>query len=206
MAAKMFRTDVTRGPLMRISYAQSLRKPREMNGKVRYGCTLILPKADTAGMKALQKMIQDVVLGEWGEKGVERFKNGLIKNPILDGAGKEARNKKSGEINPGLGEGVVFIRPISNDPVKCFNKAVLPASDDEIKSGYWGHPAFNAFAWTNTENGDGISFGINMLQIVKADELLGGGEADPDSIFEKITTDSGDNGTVGAGGAADLFG
>lgn len=208
MAKKMYRTESAKGPLMRLSYAQSLRKGRENDkGVVKYGCTLILPKSDTAGMALLQKMVAEVVKGEWGDKGVERFKNGLIKNPLIPGDGKEARNKESGEINPGLGADMIFIRPTANEAVKVFNKAVQPASDDEIISGYWGYPVLNAYAWHHETNGDGVSFGISMVQIVKEDEPLGGsGGGDPDKFFQAEKIDSSDSGaSLGAGGAGDMF-
>jgi len=208
MAKKMYRTESAKGPLMRLSYAQSLRKGRENDkGVVKYGCTLILPKSDTAGMALLQKMVAEVVKGEWGDKGVERFKNGLIKNPLIPGDGKEARNKESGEINPGLGADMIFIRPTANEAVKVFNKAVQPASDDEIVSGYWGYPVLNAYAWHHETNGDGVSFGISMVQIVKEDEPLGGsGGGDPGAFFQAEKIDSSDSGaSLGAGGAGDMF-
>jgi hypothetical protein len=204
---KFYRTDAVKGPLMRISYAQSLRKGRANDAGVeKFGCTLILPKADAEGMKKLQAMVAEVVKGEWGEKGIERFKQGLIKNPILAGDGKEARNKESGDINPGLGAEFVFIRPTSNEAVKVFNAKVQPADDDEIVSGYWGYPVLNAYAWHNPSNGDGVSFGISMLQITKADEVLGGsGVRDPNAYFESVSTEGGSEGSSG-NGAADMFG
>ncbi len=199
---KFYRTDAVKGPLMRTSYAQSLRKGRENDqGVMKFGCTLILPKADAEGMKKLQAMIAEVVKGEWGDKGVERFKAGLIKNPILPGDGKEARNKETGEIHPGLGADFVFIRPTSNEAVKTFNAKVLPASKEEIISGHWGYAAMNAYAWHNAENGDGVSFGISMFQFVKPDEVLGGEGAgrDPNAFFETVQTEGGGSVTGGAG-------
>ena len=204
---KFYRTEAVKGPLMRLSYAQSLRKGRANDAGVeKFGCTLIIPKADAEGLKKLQEMVAEVVKGEWGEKGVERFKQGLIKNPILAGDGKEARNKESGDIHPGLGAEFVFIRPTSNEAVKVFNAKVQPASDDEIVSGYWGYPVLNAYAWHNPSNGDGVSFGISMIQITKADEALGGsGVRDPNAYFETVQTDGGGDVSGGAG-AADMFG
>ncbi len=200
--AKKFRTDTTKSPLMRISYAFSLYTGKvNSNGVEKFGCTLILPKADIEGMKKLQSMVAEVVKGEWGDKGVERFKNGLIKNPILAGDGKEARNKETGDIHPGLGADFVFIRPTSNEAVKVFNAKVQPASDDEIVSGYWGYPVLNAYAWHNRSNGDGVSFGISMIQIVKEDESLGGNGAgrDPNAFFETVQTEGGGDVSSGAG-------
>lgn len=204
---KFYRTEAVKGPLMRLSYAQSLRKGRANDAGVeKFGCTLIIPKADAEGLKKLQAMVAEVVKGEWGEKGVERFKQGLIKNPILAGDGKEARNKESGDIHPGLGAEFVFIRPTSNEAVKVFNAKVQPASDDEIVSGYWGYPVLNAYAWHNPSNGDGVSFGISMIQITKADEALGGNGAarDPNAYFETVQTEDGGDVSGGAG-AGSMF-
>ena len=204
--AKQYRTELFKGPLMRVSYAQSLFKPRKNDAGVeKWGCALILPRADKAGLALLQGKVAETVTGEWGEKGVERFKKGLIKNPILAGDGKEAHDKE-GNLRAGLGAEFVFIRPSSNNPVKVFNQSVLPATEDECLSGYWGYPVLNVFSWHNPANGDGVSFGISMFQVVRTDEVLGGsGGGDPDAFFDKVST-SPDDGAVGAGGASDLFG
>jgi hypothetical protein len=192
----MFRTEAKRGPLMRVSYAFNLQKGREQKKddgttKTEYGCTLILPKSDTAGMAWLQGMVAEAVVGEWGEKGKDRFKAGLIRNPIIDGAAKEAYNKTTGQISPGLGPDVVFIRAKSNDKVPIFDQRKIAATLDDLLSGYWVYPVLNIYAWHNPKNGDGVSFGVNMVQIAKKDEVLGGGgfDADPDKFFETIQGD-----------------
>lgn len=213
--AKMFRTEyqgATQGiPLMRASYAfnmQTARQQKKDDGTIKdeYGATLILPRSNVEGLRKLQSMVAEAVKGEWGDKGVERFKNGLIKNPILPGDGKEARNKETGEIMPGLGADFVFIRAKSNDPVKVFNAKLLPASKDEIVSGHWGYAVLNAFTWHNPKNGDGVTFGISMFQFTKADDVLGGsgGPSDPNAFFETVSTGGGDEGSSG-NGAGDMF-
>ena len=206
----MYRTELKKSPLMRISYAFGLFKPQnddKGNPTEKYTTTLILPKPDEAGMKLLQGLVAEVVMGQWGEKGVERFKKGLIKSPILDGASKSAMDKE-GEHKPGLSDDHIFIRPITYRKPKVFNAQVMPASEDEVKSGYWGYAALNALAWHNPSNGDGISFGIDMFQVVKVDEVLGGGGgADPDKFFEAVGGSSDDTGgqTGGGKGASGLF-
>lgn len=197
---KMFRTDRFKGPLMRVSYAFQLFKPRENTrdtGEVyeNYGCSLIAPNTD---LGPITDNLRACIIGEWGDKGAEMFKNGLIRNPILAGDGKEARNKTTGEINPGLGAGLSFIRVSSGMKPKVFDADVLPIADaDDLPSGSWGYPVLNAYAWHNPKNGNGVSFGIEMFQLVTratGDEVLGGsGGGDPGDYFEKIDT----------GGAAD---
>lgn len=208
MASSNYRTEPKKGPLMRISYAFGLRKPRENDkGVAKYGATLILPKSDTAGVSLLRSMIAECVKGQWSESGIERFKKELIKNPLIDGGSKAGRDKDTGEFRAGMGDDVWFIRPTSNDPIKAFNKDVQPASDEELVSGHWGYPVLNCFAWHHPTNGDGVSFGMSMFQFVKADEVLGGGGGgDPDKFFEQIRTEDDDHAPVGDGGAADMFG
>ena len=200
----MYRTDLKKSPLMRLSYAYGLFNPQKDdkgNPTDKYTVTLILPKSDEKGLRLLQEMVAEVVMGQWGEKGVERFKKGLIKSPILDGSSKSAMDKE-GNHKPGLSDDHVFIRPITYRKPKVFNAQVLPAAEDEVKSGYWGYAALNALAWHNPSNGDGVSFGIDMFQVTKVDEVIGGGGgADPDKFFEAVGGSGDDSGpAAGAGG------
>ncbi len=156
MAQKMYATAPFGGnrgdtalPLCRISYANGLHtnRPNE-RGEPRYSITLIFPKT---GMTLLKTKVAEVIRGEWGDKGVERFKTGLIKNPILDGAGKEARNKSTGELNAGMGEDVVFIRPWSTKPIPVFGPDARPMDPKDVQSGWWGYPVLTSFAWHNSQ-------------------------------------------------------
>lgn len=187
-------------PLCRISYAHGL---HTINDDGKYSVTLIIPKND---IKVLQSKVAEVVKGEWSEKGVERFKNGLIKNPILAGDGKSARNKTTGELHPGLGPDVVLIRPWTKKPVPVFGLNALPMDASEIQSGWWGYPILVAFAWHNAEQGDGVGFWINGWMHGKEDEVIGGaGSVDPNAFFKSETVDTGDTPDVGSGGAGDMF-
>jgi hypothetical protein len=190
-------------PRARISYAKSLYEGKaDDKGTVKYSPTLIFPKSD---IKLLQQKVAEVVVGEWGEKGKERFRTGMIKNPIIDGAGKEARNKSTGELNPGMGEDVVFIRPWSKNPIPVFGPDARPMDPKSIMSGWWGYPVLTGFAWHNEKSGDGVGFWISMWMHSKEDEVIGGGGMpDPGAFLqaEKVSTSGG--GDV-SGGAADLF-
>jgi hypothetical protein len=209
--AKFYRTESFKGPLMRIAFAWQMFKLRESDGdyKPKYGCTLILAK--DGDWSAIKGAVGEVVKGQWGEKGAEKFKAGLIRNPILPGDGKEGRNKETGDCHPGFGPTVDFIRVqagVDRKP-QMISPRLLPMLDeDDCPSGSWGYPVINAFAWNHPQNGDGISFGIDMFQLAKkaeGDDVLGGsGRADPNKFFEKIDTK--DDASGGAKTAADLFG
>lgn len=196
-----YKTDLFKSQLCRISFAQGLHKP---NDKGKYTVTMIYPKTAVA---ELQTAIKECVEGEWGDKGLERFKKGLIKNPLLDGDGKSAHDKE-GNLHAGMGPDVKFIRPTAGAdyPPSVFGPDRLPMDPKKIQSGWWGYPVLNCFAWHNSENGDGVSFGINMWQHVREDEILGGGGGgDPDKFFSDETVDTSGDGEAGSGGAADLF-
>lgn len=211
MAKKyMFRTERFKGPLMRVSYAWQLFNPREASEASRggYGCTLIMPKK--GDWSSLQKAIKECVVGQWGDRGAEKWKAGLIKNPIIDGAGKEARNKDTGDLHPGMGEDVQFIRVqsgLQRKPQVFDPRVVLLTDPDDCPSGSWGYPVLNAFTWHNDQNGDGVSFGIEMFQLVKKAEgeevLGGGGRPKPEDFFEAVS--GGDEGDAPAS-AGDFFG
>jgi len=207
---KFARSEDFKTPPCRLSFAQNLFKARSQEeGKPpKYGCTLIFGLEHRA---ALEKHVADVIREQWGDKGVERAKNGAIKSPFLSGTGREARNKQTGDLHPGMGEGVFFIRTQANEdrpPVVHYKSANIPATQDEVYSGCRGFAVLNAFAWNHPTNGDGVSFGIQYFQKTQDDERIGGsGGVDPEKWHEKID-DEGDAPaeTKTGAGAGGLFG
>ncbi|MCW4115634.1 DUF2815 family protein [Aurantimonas sp. MSK8Z-1] len=195
-----------------LSYGQNLFKARAVQdgGKEKFGATLIFSNAHRP---FFEKILAELIVEQWGEKGIERAKAGLIKSPLLAGDGKEARNKKTGDVNPGLGADVFFIRVSTlYEPVVRYKSANIPASygngDDQVKSGDYGFAVLNAFAWNNSQSGDGISFGIQYFQKTRPGESLGGsGGVDANDWFEQVE-DSGPapDATKNGAGAGGLFG
>ena len=199
-----FKTD-----LCRVSFAGSLFKPRaqQEGGVEKYGCTLIFPK--TCDRTALDNAVRSVIVAQWSEQGLERAKAGLIKSPFLDGNGKEARNKKTGELHPGFGPDVFFLRVQSiRQPVLRYRSEHLPATEEEIYSGCFGKAVLNAFAWNNPQNGDGVSFGIQFFQKIKDGDRLGGSGGVSAASWMEAIPDEGEapEATRGGAGASGLFG
>lgn len=205
MASKFARSADFKTPDALLSFANSLFKARanDQGGKEKFGCTLIFPNSDKTaktaqipdgkgGMKmvSLTDIVAGVIVEQWGEKGLERAKAGLIKSPFLAGDGKEARNKTTGELHPGMGPDVFFIRTTANadrrPQVSSTPAAMMPATENEVYSGCRGFAVLNCFAWNNPQNGDGVSFGIQMF-FKKADgERIGGGSSSPDAWTETV--------------------
>lgn len=227
MAQKFARSEDFKTPVGRILYAYNLFKPRKQgegaSAKEKFGATLVFPKSmlsePLCSIKkdgnqtpiSMQDVVKNVIVEQWGDKGLERARQGLIKSPFLMGDGKEARNKNTGEINAGLGPDVFFIRVQANadrpPKVSSSASAFLPASEEEVYSGCYGFGVLNAFAWNNPQNGDGVSFGINMFFKKDDGEKIGGSGGDPDEWTESVE----DHGnapaeTQNGAGAGGLFG
>ena len=205
----MERSPDFKTPLCRVSFAGSLFTPRaqQEGATPKYGATLIFEKS--VDRSAMDNAVKNVLIAQWGDKGLERAKAGLIKSPFLDGNGKEARNKKTGELHPGFGPDVFFLRVQSvRAPTLRYRSEHVPATEDEIYSGCYGKAVLNAFAWTNPQNGDGISFGIQFFQKIKDGDRLGGGGGVNASSWMETVPDEGDapEATRTGAGAGGLFG
>jgi hypothetical protein len=199
-----------KSPKARLSYAKDLFKASKVNeGDAResFRCTLIFDVRDRA---ELEKHVAEVIIAEWGPKGIERAKAGLIRSPFLAGDGREARNKQSGDINPGLGPDKFFIRPSANadrPPFVIWKDPNKQETEATVYSGCFGKAILQAFAWSNSKSGDGVSFGISGFQKIAEGERLGGGPVDPSKFFETVE-DQGDAPaeTRNGAGAGGLFG
>ena len=175
-------------PECRLSYAQSLFKPRSVNpgGEEKYGCTLIFPMS---AIEPFRQAVLTVARKAWPANGVDRLKNGLIKPPILMGDSASARSRETGDIHPGLGADKFFIRPGANldrPPVirSSGGGAHIPATPTEVYSGCYGFAVLSVYPWRHPQSGDGVSFGILYFQKTRdGDPLGGGGPVNPDRWF-----------------------
>lgn len=214
----MARSSDLKTGLVRASFVQNLFEARaaEEGGNPKYGCTLLIPKSDTATLNALQKAILDAcVAASWGDeaKVTTMIKNGAIKLPVLDGDGPQGVSKKTGERHPGY-EGHFFVRTSSgeNFPPQVVDENVQRiASNDptRLKSGDYGYAVVNAFTWEHPKTGKGVTFNIGAFQKIKNGEALGGGGGVDTSQFFKVETVQGEaapDETKGGAGAGGLFG
>ncbi len=208
----MARSEDLKTPECIVAFAHNLFEPQERdNGKKQFGCSLLFKKG--TDLSALQNLALEAAVAEWGDKAIQWIKDEVIKNPFLDGDGKQAVSKKTGERHAGFA-GHTFIRCIAGEDFKpkVFDRKRNPVMEKgEVPSGSKGFAVVNAFTWENKENGKGISFGISMVQITKkaeGDEVLGGGGGpDPDKWLDKIE-DEGEApaSTKSGAGAGGLFG
>ena len=205
----MARSEDILTPMGRFAFVDGLFKPREstLTGRKAWQCSLLFPKE--TDLKMLRDLVVETAQEEWGDKALQMLRDDLIKNPFLDGDGKQGKNKQTGEPHKGF-PGTTFIRLQSGEEYRpqLINRRMLPVtSREEFYSGVWGQAVINAFTWENEKNGKGVSWGISMAQAIRDDEKLGGGGAGrPEDWFHKIDDDGSDApADAKSRGAASIF-
>lgn len=207
--------DIKTG-LVRASFINTLFEARaqEDGGPKKYGCTLLIPKSDTATLTALEKNVVDAcVAANWGDEAKVRkmIADGLIKVPVLNGDGPQGISKKTQTRHPGY-EGHFFVRATSGEqfPPQVLDERVqkiVTYDPTRFKSGDWGYAVGACFTWDHPKTGKGVTFGIGAFQKVKDGEALGGsGGVDADKFFKPETVDGGPVPDEAAGGAGGMFG
>jgi hypothetical protein len=190
----MARSEDLKTPLARFDWTKDLfvARAQEVGKKPKFGFTPLFPKS--TDLSALKKAAAEAIVAEWGDKGIEWYKNGLIKDPFLDGDGPQGIDKKTGERRVGYA-GHTFLRCTSGEDFKPVvvdrlrNPVVTVAG---CPSGSYGFAVVHAFTWTNDKGGKGVTFGVSLVQVSKVAEgderfsTAGGGSPDPDKYFEKI--------------------
>jgi len=176
-----------------------------------YGATLIF--SNSISRVPFDKAVMAACIdAKWGteQEIINLVKTDMIRLPFLKGDGKEARNKKDGQLHPGMGPDVWFIRTNTRQaPVVRWKDVNMQATKDEVYSGCYGFAVLNAYTWTG-DTGKGVSFGLNYFQKKTEGEKLftgGQGGVDPSDYYEKIA-DEGDapQETKTGAGAGGLFG
>lgn len=163
-------------PDCRLSFSTGLWEPTSQagEGEPKYGCTLIFDEKHGGPLLAA---VRKVVHLKWGDKGLDAFGRGLIKNPIFSGTSPQAHSKQTGELWAGFGPGTIFIRCKNNadaPPRVLFRSRLVDATKDEVYSGCYGKAVLNAYSWEHPTGGNGVTFNIRSFQKLKDGESLGG--------------------------------
>jgi hypothetical protein len=203
-----------KSPMCRLSYARGLYKVQEGKdgGKPKFRVTLIFPKTD---LVVLEPYVRNVIVEEWGDAGLKKAAASLIRSPFLKGDGKEAHNSTTGELNPGLGPEVFFIRATAepdHPPFVSWKDPNIQMTEQDVYSGCYGKAVLHAFTWPkkggSAVGGQGVTFGIEGFQKLREGDRLGNaGGTNPEKYHETVE-DLGDAPaeTQGGAGAGGLFG
>jgi len=178
---------VTKTPV-RLSYC-FINSPRRNDDGTegKYGAMLLIPKTDTATVKAINAAIEAARVAG-AAKGIRNAKNFL--SPLRDGDGQKPRG---GEYGPEC-RGCWVLNTSSKRQPKVVDRRLQPIIDpDEIYSGMWANVDIN-FACFSMSSNSGISCYLNNIQKVRDDEPLGGSASRPEDVFSQVESEDDDLG------------
>lgn len=178
--------QVVTGPV-RLSYVYLLSPKQNTNddgspAEASYSCMLLVPKTDTATIKAIRAAQQAALAagtakGTFGGPAPKAWKN-TFRDGDVEGETPEL-------------EGHWFLNASSKKRPGVVDSNVQPILDaTEVYSGMWARVALGAFAF-NSNGNKGVSFGLNHVQKVRDDERLDGTTNAAD-VFDRWEGDDGD--------------
>lgn len=209
-------------PLGMLGFADSLFDPvPQKGGPPKFRPMMIYPKSEK---KAFLAVIKTIIMAtpNWAEKGLVRFENKAIKNPLLEDTGPDtdspARNAED-EFHPGMSKDVFFIRPSSGEGHPPFiiwktrdakGKWVMETKESgTIYSGCKGKMTLQMYSYNHPDGGDGIAVTVIGFQKFEEGERIGGGggsSVDPSRFAETIADEGpAPEATRSGGGAGSLF-
>ena len=197
--------------LCRILYANDLWQPkmppnakeeRDENGqlkiRLKYGCTLLVPKTDTTTVNGMLKCInaarlRGVTLGKWSKERAPH-----VKSVVRDGDAELEQGLKKDRVYAGH----YFVNAATYSPPELVGpnpRIPLPKDRKHIYSGMFGCAEINFYP-AKVNGNEVIAAGLNSLQKVKDGERVDG-RVDPSSVYQSYDTDDGPEAPIGGGGA-----
>lgn len=169
-----------------------------------FSATLLIPP--DVDLSIFTNALQAAMTEKWGKAIEPKF-------PVIRPcSGKETAD---GKPYAGYEDGWHFIRAANRKPPQVLDQALQPvlgaipvgASDEEkaaaitaaesrIFAGCWCRFLLRAYGWQN--QGRGVSFSLEAVQLVREDTRLAGGAVDARNVFEAV--DTGDTPDVASGG------
>lgn len=158
-------TKVVTG-VVRLSYA-NVWEPKSINGGAeKYSVSLIIPKADTKTLGAIQKAIDAAIDEGRGKFGGKVPSKATLKLPLRDG--DVDRPDDEAYTN------CYFVNANSSSAPEIVDKSLNPVLNrSEVYSGVYARVSINFYAF-NSNGNRGIACGLGNIQKVRDGEPLGG--------------------------------
>ena len=158
-------TKVVTG-VVRLSYA-NVWEPKSINGGAeKFSVSLIIPKADTKTLGAIQKAIDAAIEEGRGKFGGKVPSKATLKLPLRDG--DVDRPDDEAYTN------CYFINANSSSAPEIVDKSLNPILNrSEVYSGVYARASINFYAF-NSNGNRGIACGLGNIQKVRDGEPLGG--------------------------------
>lgn len=167
--------------LVRFSYLNAFTPKANPSGDLKYSASILIPKTDKAGIKAVQDAINVAV-----QKGLDsnKFTKAQISGlrlPLRDGDEEFDKGNRGAEY-----KGCFFLNSSSDNKPGVVKAQTgggpVPIFDpDEFFSGCYGRADINFFPYNQAGN-RGIGVGLNNLMLVKEGERLDGRQKAEDAF------------------------
>jgi len=164
-------------PIMRMSYPNLFEAKPNLSGKLKFSCSLLIPKTDVEGVKAIRAAIDKAT-----KSGIEKLWKGKLPKfryePLRDGDEELATGEKTGKEYVGH----YFLNCTSDEQPGVVGPDAKPLMDQrEIFAGCYVRGDINPFPYDNGGN-RGVGWGLNNIMLVKQGERLDGRQAATDAF------------------------
>lgn len=184
-------------PIARASfvYVMDAQQPNAKNGLKEPKYSIVLLFGSDADLTLLKQNAYEAIVAKWGADRAKWPAN--LKLPFRDQGEKQ---------HEGYVAGCKMVVPTAKQKPQVTGPTNKPLTDQsQLYAGCYVRASVRAFTY-ETGGNKGVSFGLQNLQVLRDGERLGGG-APAEAEFEPVAAPAAAaGGTVGAGGAADLFG
>jgi hypothetical protein len=167
-------------------------------GKAKYSVTMLFPKDGSSalpgfpvqgGLLNIRKALVSAVKEKWGEdksKWPASLRNIDFKTYVSPN-GRDGWPIRDGDNVEWSGfSGMVFVRANSDFKPGLVDAKVQAVIDPEaVFGGLICQAQINAFAYSNAGN-NGVSLGLNHVQILKDDGTVYGGRSKPEDVFAPV--------------------
>ena len=159
---------------VRLSYANIFEAKSIQGGKPKYSVSLIIPKADTTTITAIEKAIDAAIDAGTAKFGGKRSNKAALKLPLRDGDTERDDEAYANSF---------FVNANSLTPPQVVDENVSPILDrSEVYSGCYARVSLSFYAF-NTNGNKGVACGLGNIQKIRDGEPLGAGRVSAESDF-----------------------
>ena len=150
---------------VRLSYVHIFEPVSINGGKEKYSVSLLIPKDDTATVRAIEAAVEAAIQEGVGKFGGKIPPRGSLKLPLRDGDTERDDPAYAGHY---------FVNANSPSQPQVVDQMVHPILDrSEVYSGCYGRASITFYAF-NTNGNRGIACGLGNIQKTRDGEPLGG--------------------------------
>lgn len=145
---------------VRLSYA-NIWEPKSINGSdPKYSVSLLIPKSDTATVKAIEAAIEEALQAGIGKFGGKIPPRGSLKLPLRDGDTEREDEAYAGHY---------FLNANSKNPPQVVDASVAPILDRaEVYSGCYGRVLRDSLTASNARRDDEAASGACKVAAIRA--------------------------------------